>query len=372
MGVCKHVSTLLWHLFDLQKAGHRFVPDTLACTDKARTWGRGSTKRVTSAEFQNLQFVRHDPDHPIKGARKAHSGRDIPEPELKMLHTDLVESKICPMLVSILEECNFTPAKVMTSSSQATPATITSDNLDNIRLLIKELWAEESFEYVSCAARHITLLEAHELEKKTRGQSSMGLWHAERENKVTASKFGSVIKRKAPVTSKFLKDIFGSKSGCTRQMREGLENEDAALSRYMRKANVEVRRVGLCVNPGIPLLGASPDGVVWEHATKQYGLVEVKTLVKAIENCVETFDEVLEKKMATYLQHGKLAKTHNYHYQVQGQMAITGLKWCDFVIDWKKDCHVERVIFDEDLWKNDMLPALLNFYRSHIMSQPPH
>ena len=31
----------------------------------------------------------------------------------------------------------------------------------------------------------------------------------------------------------------------------------------------------------------------------------------------------------------KLKENHNYYYQVQGLMGITGLKWCDFLcLDW--------------------------------------
>ena len=50
-----------------------------------------------------------------------------------------------------------------------------------------------------------------------------------------------------------------------------------------------------------------------------------------------------------------------YYFQVQGQLAITGKKWCDFVV-WtlKQPMYVERIYFDENLW-NDMLNNLSNF-----------
>ena len=42
----------------------------------------------------------------------------------------------------------------------------------------------------------------------------------------------------------------------------------------------------------------------------------------------------------------KLKKNNNYYYQVQGQMAILNLSWCDFVVWTRKDMHTERIYFD--------------------------
>ena len=38
-----------------------------------------------------------------------------------------------------------------------------------------------------------------------------------------------------------------------------------------------------------------------------------------------------------------LKKTHEYYFQVMGQMAITGLKWCDFMVFCKNDWHIETI-----------------------------
>lgn len=51
-------------------------------------------------------------------------------------------------------------------------------------------------------------------------------------------------------------------------------------------------------------------------------------------------------------------------------MAISGLKWCDFVVYTTLDIHVERIHFDEKFWmecltkltyflKNALIPELL-------------
>ena len=48
----------------------------------------------------------------------------------------------------------------------------------------------------------------------------------------------------------------------------------------------------------------------------------------------------------------RLKRDHEYYAQVQGQMGITGSKWCDFIVYTSKGLYVERIAFDPDYWKN--------------------
>ena len=43
---------------------------------------------------------------------------------------------------------------------------------------------------------------------------------------------------------------------------------------------------------------------------------------------------------------------HDYHFQVQGQMAITGIHECDFVVWTPKDVFVQTITFDLEFWNN--------------------
>ncbi|CAH3186787.1 unnamed protein product [Porites lobata] len=59
-----------------------------------------------------------------------------------------------------------------------------------------------------------------------------------------------------------------------------------------------------------------------------------------------------------------LKKTHFYYAQVQGQLALTGLPWCDFCVylsDSNEMC-VDRIHFNSDYWENELLPKLKNFF----------
>ena len=66
-----------------------------------------------------------------------------------------------------------------------------------------------------------------------------------------------------------------------------------------------------------------------------------------------------------------LEKRHNYYYQVQGQLALLNLQWCDFVVWTRSGIHVERITFDRDFWSKQCLPQLKSFYTDVILPSVP-
>ena len=60
-------------------------------------------------------------------------------------------------------------------------------------------------------------------------------------------------------------------------------------------------------------------------------------------------------------------RKHDYYCQVQSQMAIFGLSWCDFVVYTNKGIFVERIVFEKDLWIREMFPKLTEFYFSYAV-----
>lgn len=59
-----------------------------------------------------------------------------------------------------------------------------------------------------------------------------------------------------------------------------------------------------------------------------------------------------------------LKETHSYYIQVQGQLAITGLTWCDFCVfvSESNEICVHRIQFDLNFWTDKLLPKLKQFY----------
>lgn len=113
-------------------------------------------------------------------------------------------------------------------------------------------------------------------------------------------------------------------------------------------------------------LGATPDGHIYcPSLTEPHSFLEVKCPcsqrdVIPVEACgTPGFCCVLGDNRSSAI---KLCRTHRYYAQVQGQMAIGGRKWCDFVIYTKKGIAVEWIAFDPNYWSNQLLPKFTRIF----------
>ena len=93
-------------------------------------------------------------------------------------------------------------------------------------------------------------------------------------------------------------------------MLRGIELEDEARQMYQIVSGNAVEEVGFCITEGDMICGASPDGLMGDD-----GLIEIK--------CPAVHTHV------GYLMDNKLPS--EYFQQVQGQLLVTGRKYCDFV-----------------------------------------
>ena len=62
----------------------------------------------------------------------------------------------------------------------------------------------------------------------------------------------------------------------------------------------------------------------------------------------------------------KLKEDHPYYAQVQGKMAATGARWCDFIVYTSKGLYVQRKPFDPMFWRN-LKQELLSYYFTHFI-----
>ena len=136
--------------------------------------------------------------------------------------------------------------------------------------------------------------KALEIEKNTRSQSSCSAWHQERAFRITASRFGEVVSRKAPVNEKFLHSLFSSPRVETQAMKYGLDMEPMVVKEFKELAGsqVEVVKCGLLVHPDIYWMGCSPDGIVYDTSENpSVGSLEIKSLFsmkgKSVEECLQ-------------------------------------------------------------------------------------
>lgn len=387
-GVCKHVGAVLWFVFDVIKQGDKYIQESKSCTEEERKWGIGSKKcKLSERKFSDLQFVKHDASRPKVSPQNlmphnAESEAVELKPEhLVNLHHALSKSGFSPMMCAIFDDHSFLPVcqPVNLGGSPSNPPTDRDTSLTastelferRLPLPVAVLWAECDVGVI-CEDFTISLdlQHAQELEQKTQLQSGCQLWHTERQRRITASKFGNIVSRQADITTKFVDSIFKSGSFQSKYMQEGLNNEETAIKKYESlKCNlVKTFDCGFVVNPGVPFLGSSPDKVVYDKTVGEFGLVEIKTLAKAKEMGMSIAQAILNKK-ATFLKKkcGTLSQNHKYFYQIQGQLALTGLTWCDLVVDSGIDMYIERIHFDQGLWLETMLPKLALFYCRHAV-----
>ncbi len=179
----------------------------------------------------------------------------------------------------------------------------------------------------------VTLSQSHLIEAATRCQSAAPEWHSLRKERVTASNFREVINVRGPNAAENLVEriIRGTKQ--TAHMKRRLDMEAGGLKDYATLKKLNLRKCGLVIYPD------APDGLVYDPPERPpFGLVEIKC-----PNAVSYID-------CRYLRadHGiyKLKESHPYYWQVQGQLLITGMEWCDFVICAHDDMFVQRIYRD--------------------------
>ena len=171
--------------------------------------------------------------------------------------------------------------------------------------------------------------------------------------RITASKFKRVAARKKDyetLVAQLKKPVRQ-----TEAMRYGLANEGSAAATYAESKGVNVRRSGFVINPGCPHLGASPDYIVFDPNENDdpFGLMKAK--------CLQCLSVRIAKCLRLVNGELKLRKTHEYYYQIQGQLGLTGMQWCDLMVLCKDDWHIERIYFDEEFF-NSMCSNLDKFY----------
>ena len=221
----------------------------------------------------------------------------------------------------------------------------------------------------------ISQADAEELEFNIRGQSSNEQWRNEHLRRITASNFGLVCRKvktfdKHPdvdscVPKTFLNTVYKQNSFNSSATRYGLEHENIAFSDYCKLTGSHVHPCGLVVNPTAPFLGASPDGIVCSLGVT--GAIEVKCpyAVKAelINDVISSGRQFHLEKLASSSEI-VLKRKHNYYFQVQGQLMITGFPFCDFVTYTSKGLHVDHILPDLNFMK-EMYTCLYKFHHGY-------
>ncbi|XP_041932837.1 uncharacterized protein LOC121695788 [Alosa sapidissima] len=191
----------------------------------------------------------------------------------------------------------------------------------------------------------VSMEMANKIEIATREQSCCPEWFELRKPRVTASRFREICHVKGQSSAESLADRIFKGTRQTADMKRGAEMESEVAAEYSKLVHVNYAPSGLVIHPTTPWLAASPDGVVYDpNANPQFGLVEFK--------CpnVKNFVDCKYVKMENGSR--KLKKSHAYYWQVQGQLLLTGMQWCDFVVWAQEDYLVQRIYIDTEVQKS--------------------
>ncbi|XP_061086400.1 uncharacterized protein LOC133121214 [Conger conger] len=183
---------------------------------------------------------------------------------------------------------------------------------------------------------------AHKIEAATKDQSMVSEWHQLRRPRLTSSHFREVCHVRGPTSAEHLADRILRGTPQTLAMKRGLEMEAGAVREYCQSNLVNYSPCGFVIHPDAPWLGSSPDGLIYDPTeSPPFGLLEVKCPhAKSYVDC-------------SYLKleggNLKLKRQHAYFWQVQGQLLVTGLEWCDFVVFAEEDMLVQRLYKDSGI-----------------------
>lgn len=139
---------------------------------------------------------------------------------------------------------------------------------------------------------------------------------------------------------------FISKEGRDVWLKEGKEPEENARKWYENLYKVKVDQANMCVPKWNPRISGSPDGFVGDD-----GLIEIKCPKRLYGNLVRRKTEKYKNPIFP-----------SHYDQMIGYMAITGRKWCDYVVlDESGDFYVERLKFNKHHWENILYPEIQRF-----------
>ncbi|XP_069125296.1 uncharacterized protein [Argopecten irradians] len=370
---CSHIGGLLFAL----NGKHRLTQEG-SCTSKLCKWvvprkinqdprpvsdmtfsrpqhDKESSERATSLKFD----PRHPGDRDIDGQYISNQLQELRKifPSTGLTHLWNIPDDVPEFTEEVSISCEADPCQKEMESLVITPGTVFSLTID-----------DEVVKFI---------------EQSTRGQRSCQMWIDLHKGRITSSIFGKVLKAGNNPNSLIKQIIEGSDLSKYHSppaaVKWGQDHESSARREYVTLRSilgdeVDVRDTGLTLCKTHSFLGASSDGMILEQGDE--GILEIKcpySLKGQPINLMEVQDIVNLNDPSFCLTQGsngpELRKDHEYYAQVQGEMGIIGLPWCDFVVWTGAECNnifVERVQFDVE-FTTTMMPKLVAFYVEKIV-----
>lgn len=143
----------------------------------------------------------------------------------------------------------------------------------------------------------------------------------------------------------------------SRSLSHGIKYEKVACEAFEDFTTLKTASCGIFVNESKPMLAATPDRVVSDG-----GILEVKCPFSA-------WGKPISPTTVPYLtlsaDEPVLKSSHEYYYQIQGQLFCTNKDYCYFVVYTGKEPLINQVFRDEEFIAS-MVNKLERFYQEHF------
>lgn len=216
---------------------------------------------------------------------------------------------------------------------------------------------------------HVNIDKAINISCSTQNQKGP-VWLAHRKKRITASvahPFVTFIKNNhtAAEWDKKVYTHLNNKFQGNAATLNGVKGEQKARDLYAKETGQTVIQSGLLVNPRIPWLGYSPDGIIVNKK-----IIEVKCPEKGKKKKIEDVLQFVDNIKVDCNGEIILKKTKSYYCQIQIGMFVTNLKLCDLILfaTYDSSYKVISVPYDE-MYVNETISHLSSAYFGHILKK---
>lgn len=365
---CSHIGALLYGIAHLKRLGERVIPTDIVKTSLPQTWHIPRGEKIKGKAVQDLVCQGYNKRrNPMEAPKRQvtstlYNPVRTDMPDMRDLHTAMLD--IAPDAM-VLPSLNVDASKVPTKFGSFPKGSVVAvhqrldtdycvnvyDGFEYPKLPVSNkiitnfnmfpLTYEKDLKLVGLEC---TIEQTHEYEELTRLQSQCQLWHQLKLDRLGASKMHGVKTRQKNFET--LAVNLRKRTRSTKAMQDGLLNEPRAVECYVSVCGnaVNIYPVGIVINPWAFWLAASPDRKVYFPGRQNpVGILEIKC---------PSVTSVLECKYLQKIGNNlTLKKNHEYYTQIQMQLAITGLDWCDLFVWCEHDYHLETIEFNKDDWQ---------------------
>ena len=375
---CSHASSLLFYIEAFSRA-----KEAKSCTQEECKWLLPkAVKEVPYLPVENIDF--RGATRKMKALHCGNMDEDSNKPVKKKKTgetQDLNRDQRQKEFLKQISLCGTRPA-ILAITEPYSESYVPFNSIKNLFFpdLYSPAHAGCSFEIIlkKCDEVALPVLSPEQLQSiqcRTSKQSHSKLWYRLRSGRITASKFKQACRTDVSNPSMSLlksicypADIKFSNDAVS----WGLEKESTAVAAYMEKIQeshkeFKFSKVGLMLNNQWPFLGASPDGLISCQCCGQ-GILEVKCPYSCRDIPLHEYackrESMLVPAQSTY----SLKKDHQYYYQVQCQLFISGAKYAHFVVWTPQEIHMETILPDKPFFASNASKAE-NFFKLCILPE---